>query len=323
MIARNLIYASLFAIGTSCVTDETTVTIGFGSCNEPSQTQDLLPTLSKALDTLDQYIWLGDNVYLVDGQWNTYASTMTRYNEVFGGDAYQEILGKSQHLAIWDDHDAGPNDCDLTTFSGFATTMQAFKDFWQPSYPQPDSTSYYGRTFLAEGKIDIYLLDNRSFRTHKDSANATVFGTEQLNWFHKTLQQSSAEVHLICMGGQLLNTAQVFENMSNYPAERETLLQWLSEAPGAPIVLTGDRHSGEINLLELNGKAIVEACASPITANAHPHHDEENTTRVHEGTTDTQHFGTLRLNHSKDQWHIMVSLIDASGEALFQYEYEV
>ena len=125
------------------------------------------------------------------------------------------------------------------------------------------------------------------------------------------------------MGGQLLNTAQVFENMSNYPGEREMLLEWLSEAPGAPIVLTGDRHSGEINLLELNGKAIVEACASPITANAHPHHDEENTNRVHEGTTDTQHFGTLRLNHSNDHWQIVVSLIDASGKALFQYEYKV
>jgi phosphodiesterase/alkaline phosphatase D-like protein len=111
--------------------------------------------------------------------------------------------------------------------------------------------------------------------------------------------------------------------MSNYPHEREILLQWLSEAPGAPIVLTGDRHSGEINAIEINGKKIVEACASPITANAHPHHDEENTTRVHEGTTDTQHFGTLRLNSEKGQWNISVSLIDSEGVALFQYNYEV
>lgn len=322
MIDRNLIYASLFAISTSCVTNETKVTIGFSSCNDPSQTQDLLPTLNKALDTLDLYIWLGDNVYLEDDQWETYSATMTRYNEVFTGDVFHEILNKSTHLAIWDDHDAGPNDCDLSTFNGHATTMEAFKDFWQPTYVQPDSTSYYGRTTLAEGKIDIYLLDNRSFRTHKDSADATVFGTKQLNWFYKSLQQSTSEVHLICMGGQLLNTAQVFENMSNYPVEREMLLQWLSEAQGAPIVLSGDRHSGEINLIEINGKAIVEACASPITANAHPHHDEKNTTRVHEGTTDTQHFGTLRLNHSAEGWRIVVSLIDASGEALFQYEYD-
>jgi len=322
MIDRNLIYASLFAIGTSCVTNETNVTIGFSSCNDPSQTQDLLPTLNKALDTLDLYIWLGDNVYLEDDQWETYSATMTRYNEVFTGDVFHEILNKSTHLAIWDDHDAGPNDCDLSTFNGHATTMEAFKDFWQPTYVQPDSTSYYGRTTLAKGKIDIYLLDNRSFRTHKDSADATVFGTKQLNWFYKSLQQSTSEVHLICMGGQLLNTAQLFENMSNYPVEREMLLQWLSEAQGVPIVLSGDRHSGEINRIEINGKAIVEACASPITANAHPHHDEKNTTRVHEGTTDTQHFGTLRLNHSSEGWRIVVSLIDASGEALFQYEYD-
>ena len=317
------IFAVVGFISTACVTDETTVTIGFGSCNEPNQTDHLLPTLSAALDTLDTYIWLGDNIYLQDQQWDNYKSTMERYNEVFGSPVFQEILGKTRHLAIWDDHDAGPNDCDLSTFSGFSTTMRAFKDFWQPSYYQPDSNSYYGRTTLAEGRVEIYLLDNRSFRTDKDSFHATVFGVEQLNWFHNTLQQSTAEVHLICMGGQLLNTAQVFENMSNYPHEREILLQWLSEAPGAPIVLTGDRHSGEINAIEINGKKIVEACASPITANAHPHHDEENTTRVHEGTTDTQHFGTLRLNSEKGQWNISVSLIDSEGVALFQYNYEM
>lgn len=319
---KNITFAclALLMLNSACTTEEHELNIGFGSCNEPEQTQHLLPTLNLALDSLDHFIWLGDNIYLENGQWNSYDSTMARYESVFGQPTFQEILSKSDHLAIWDDHDAGPNDCDGSTYSGFPVTMKAFKEFWRPDYAQPNASSYYGRTIAADGRVDIYLLDNRSFRTNKDSANATVFGIEQLNWFYDALVHSTAKVHIICMGGQLLNTAQVFENMSNYPKERELLVQWLSEAPGTPIVLTGDRHSGEINKMVVNGKAIVEVCASPLTANAHPHHEENNRTRLHENTTGTQHFGVLQLKllgAKGAAYH--VGLYDAKGTALFTH----
>ena len=53
-----------------CTPEEQVLNIGFGSCNEPNQTQHLLPTLNKALDSLDHFIWLGDNIYLNNEQWN-------------------------------------------------------------------------------------------------------------------------------------------------------------------------------------------------------------------------------------------------------------
>ena len=64
-------------------------------------------------------------------------------------------------------------------------------------------------------------------------------------------------------------------------------------------------------------KAMVEACTSSITANVEHHHDKVNITRVHEGTTDTQYFEKLCLNHSDEKWRIVVSLNNASGEAMF------
>lgn len=307
-------------LNSACTKEEKVLNIGFGSCNEPDQTQHLLPTLNTALDSLDYFIWLGDNIYLKNGQWNSYDSTMARYTSVFATPVFEDLLSKSHHLAIWDDHDAGPNDCDLSNFSGFPTTMRAFKDFWKPDYPQPNTKSYYGRKVLAEGQVDLFLLDNRSFRTHKDSANATVFGAEQLNWFQNALNHSTAQVHIICMGGQLLNTAKVFENMSNYPDERDLLLQWLSSSPGRPIVLTGDRHSGEINEIVISGTSILEVCASPLTANAHPHHDEKNSTRIHEKTTDTQHFGVLQLKLIEGKSSTLrVGLYNSNGTAIFSH----
>ena len=68
----------------------------------------------------------------------------------------------------------------------------------------------------------------------------------------------------------------------------------------------------------VNGKAIVEVGASPLTANAHPHHEENNGTRLHENTTGTQHFGVLQLKLSGTKgaaYH--VGLYDAKGTALF------
>jgi|GEM_PF-5708342 len=62
---------------------------------------------------------------------------------------------------------------------------------------------------------------------------------------------------------------------------------------------------------------MVEACASSITANVHHHHHKVNITRVHEGTTDTQYFETLCLNHSEEGLRIVVSLNNASVEAMF------
>jgi alkaline phosphatase D len=122
------------------------------------------------------------------------------------------------------------------------------------------------------------------------------------------------------MGGQLLNTAEVFENMSNYPKERALLLKWLSKSPGKPIVLTGDRHSGEINKMVIDGKSIIEVCASPLTANAHPHHYENNSTRIHEKTTDTQHYGMLQLKLlDADQVRLQTGLYDSNGTVLFMH----
>ena len=66
---KNITFAclALLMLNSACTTEEHELTIGFGSCNEPEQTQHLLPTLNQALDSLDHFIWLGDNIYLETG----------------------------------------------------------------------------------------------------------------------------------------------------------------------------------------------------------------------------------------------------------------
>lgn len=299
-----------------CVTN---VTIGFASCNDPEQSMDILPTLNQSLDSLDYFIWLGDNVYFNEADWKSKEAMRLRYAEVFDQSAYSQILSKSNHLAIWDDHDAGPNNCN-STFEGIRDAMNVFKEFWKPQYPMPDPRSYYGVKSIAAGQIDLFFLDNRSFRTSKEELAPTILGKQQLNWLESAYGQSRATVKVVLLGGQLLNTAAVFENYAQYPEEREKLIQILADTHSMNIVLTGDRHSGEINKVTKNDVTILEATASPLTANVHPHHDELNSNRIHLNTTDTHNFGILELKFELNgNTMCKLQLIDAEGEVIFSH----
>jgi alkaline phosphatase D len=309
-----------FLLNLSCVSNEpSTTTLAFSSCNDPSKNLDVLPTLQAALDTIPTCIWLGDNVYLKEKDWQSTDAALSKYQETFATPALATLLQTGTHYAIWDDHDAGPNDCDRS-FKGMSATMQAFKQFWAPTYPMPDSMSYYGTTSLSDGAVDLFFLDNRSFRTHHDSANATVFGEAQLQWLEEAYTASQAPFKILLMGGQFLTTAHVFENVSRFPADRERLIRLLSSTTSAPIVLTGDRHHGELSRLDTDFHPILEATASPLTAQSFPHHDEANETRLHEGTTAVNHFGTLSLTHENGKAIAAeMKLIDAEGNVIFEW----
>lgn len=304
----------------SCARDNSIVTIGFGSCNEPESGKvELLHTLEHSLDTLDYFFWLGDNLYFREKDWQHKDSMLARYNEVFSNETYEQLFAKSQHRAVWDDHDAGPNNCD-STFEGMASAMEVFKDFWKPPYTVVNERSYYGSESVANGLIALFYLDNRTFRSPLEVEHPTVLGKAQLKWFKEAYTRSTAKVKVVLLGGQLLNTAALFENMALFPEERDELIATIAQPNSLNIVLTGDRHSGEINRLKHGQGIIVEATASPLTARAFPHHKEQNMNRVHENTTDTQHFGTLKIKQtSKTEIFAEIELIDAQGNSLFKW----
>lgn len=309
---------ALFLLNQSCDTNETSVTIAFGSCNDPDYNLSVLPHLSNALDSADYMVWLGDNVYLKNEEWRYRDSIDLKYRDVFERPEFQEILSKSEHLAIWDDHDAGPNDCSSLS-EGLELTMEYFKYFWKPSYSMPNPKSFYGSKLSHEGLVELFFLDNRTFKIPVDSTGATLYGEEQLKWLSTAYTNSTAAVKILLMGGQFLNSAQTFENVSIYPEERQYLIDLLSNSSGIPVVLTGDRHHGEISKFTAdNGKVIYDATASPLTAKSFAHHDEENLFRTHVNTTETNHFGLLDVTfENKVPKSIDIRLINTQNTVLF------
>ena len=60
----------------------------------------------------DFMLWLGDNTYLREADWNTRTGIRRRFTHSRAVPELQPLLGSAHHYAIWDDHDYGPNDSD-------------------------------------------------------------------------------------------------------------------------------------------------------------------------------------------------------------------
>ena len=110
----------------------------------------------------DFMLWLGDNTYLREPDWNSRTGFIKRYSHTRAFPELQPLLASTHHYATWDDHDYGPNNSD-GSFWLKETASEIFKLFWgNPNY---DITGKGGITgFFQWSDLDFFLLDNRYHR---------------------------------------------------------------------------------------------------------------------------------------------------------------
>ena len=177
-------------------------------------------------DNPDFMVWLGDNTYLREADWDSKFGIYYRHKHTRSLKNLQPLLGRTHHYAIWDDHDYGPNDSDRS-FVLKNTTLQAFKDFWfNPVYHAGESKGITGQFTWHD--CDFFLLDNRWYRTPHDSSGQ-IIGDEQLTWLKEALINSKASFKFICIGGQFISDLKAFENHAQYPEERQQILSMLND----------------------------------------------------------------------------------------------
>jgi alkaline phosphatase D len=271
----------------------------------------------------DLMLWLGDNIYLREVDFQSYGSIVHRYMHTRSQKEMQNLLKHCPNVAIWDDHDFGPNDSN-GSFVHKDWTLDAFKAFWpNPSYGL--SNAYEGQGITTQfqfSDIDFFLLDNRFHRTWKDTVGnvaPTILGETQLNWLLQALKQSQAPFKLIALGGQFLNSAEVFENYANYAEERQTIIKAIEKENIRGVVfLTGDRHCGELSYMPLeNGNGIYDLTVSPLTSRAFDMSKEENNWRVENTISGVRHFATLGFTGKKKHRVLTMNIYDSSGKLLW------
>ena len=135
--------------------------------------------------------------------------------------------------------------------------------------------------------MEFFLLDNRTYRVnhHNKTNEPTVLGQTQIDWLIQALQKSRAPFKFVCVGGQVLNEAAVYENVSQFPGEREQILSRIeAEDIRGVVFLSGDRHTTELSELTLsNGCKVYDLTVSPLTSGPGHAREEGNSLRV-EGT---------------------------------------
>jgi alkaline phosphatase D len=272
----------------------------------------------------DLMLWLGDNTYLREVDWNTQTGIFHRYTHTRSLPELQPLLASVHHYGIWDDHDYGPNDAD-GSFVHKDKTLEAFRMFWpNPSFGvhgQPGITSAF-----QWGDIDFFLLDNRYHRSsnYRTTGTAQILGEEQIEWLITALKFSRAPFKMIAVGGQVLNSAKVYENFSNHPSgERELLLSRIAEEKIKGVIfLTGDRHHSELSkLVNKAGNTVYDLTVSPLTASAARTEATEPNIYREEGTfVNQRNFATLHFSGPRTSRKLEITLFDTEGNTLWRRE---
>ena len=300
-----------------------------GSCayiNEPAYDRpgkpygDGYPIFNSIADQRpDLMLWLGDNAYLREPDWGTRSGYLHRYTHTRAAPELQRLLRTTHHYAIWDDHDFGPNDADGSWVNA-DIAREAFDLFWpNPAGRAPGVGGI--TTAFSYGDVDFFLLDNRSFRVPPDvrTDTAQMFGEAQLDWLIRGLKYSDATFRIVATGGQVLNTAAVYENYAAYPRERQRLLDRLNaEGIRNVILLTGDRHHTVLSKLgQKNGLPLYDLTVSPLTSTSYQ--PNENNTLAVEGTVVAdRNFAILRFSGPRKERVLTITVRDAQGQVLWE-----
>lgn len=270
-------------------------------------------------------LWLGDNTYLREPDWNTRTGILYRNTHSRSLPELQPLLASTHHYAIWDDHDFGPNDSD-GSFPFKDLTYEAFQLFWpNPSFGVNGQKGI--TTFFQWADIDFFLLDNRYFRTanNRKTGDMQILGAEQIDWLISALSNSRSPFKIVAIGGQVLNTAPVHENYIHFhAAEREFLLKRIEEEKIKGVIfLTGDRHHTEMSkLVNKAGNTVYDLTTSPLTAGtARASEDEPNIYRIPGTMVVGKHnFSTLEFSGPRTARVLTIRVFDAEGVQLWQRE---
>lgn len=267
-------------------------------------------------------LWGGDNVYLREADWDSKTGIYHRYSHSRAIKELQPLLASTQHYAIWDDHDFGPNDGDRSFYYKYET-QNAFKDFWANKSYGIDANQKEGifSTFNW-GDAQFFLLDDRFFKSPNDrlTGERTILGTKQFEWLIDALASSNAAFKIIVIGGQVLNTSARFENYETYPQEKQKLLSEIQQNKIKGVLfLSGDRHFSELSKLNReNTYPLYDWTVSPLTSGiGNSYKDDTNKNRVEGSLFAQNNFGILNFSGNKANRQLKLTLFDVQGNELW------
>lgn len=234
----------------------------FSSCATPLKPQ---PIWNIALgENPNLHINLGDNVYASRPEERPLRKMYALQAKV---PEYANFRSRIPMLATWDDHDFGLNDGGAEN-PEITVAREQFLQFFPEDaklIPLNQNQGVYHSVIIGPvGKrVQFLILDTRSFRSPLEKnqhpknpldiyqptkdITKTLLGKTQWQWLESQLKKP-AELRILVSSIQLLPEEHGFEKWMNFPHERGKLFSLLIKNHiNNLVVLSGDRHQGEIS----------------------------------------------------------------------------
>lgn len=277
----------------------------------------------KSMSTMnaDLMIWLGDNVYLRESDWYSKSGMIARYTHTRSLPEMQELLSQVNNYAIWDDHDYGPNDSDRG-FRNKKEALDVFTLFWgNPQYGNEENEGTFFKFSYAD--VDFFMLDNRYYRspTSRRTGERTMLGKNQLKWLLDNLASSQASFKFITMGGEFISTEQTHEFYSQYPEERQEILDFIiNEQIEGVVFLNGDLHMSDLCVYKPSGfYPLYDFTVSPFNSGPYKAGCKKNDPMRIDGTCVNVHnFGIIDVLGKRGERNMRLAIYDKDAKLLWE-----
>ncbi len=308
--------------------------IAFGSCADQKKPTPLFKEIVGYKP--DLYIGAGDNVYSSSEQDRPISKA---YYTLSAIPEFQELAKTTPIIATWDDHDFGINDGGATNADKLEA-RDTFLKFFTNDAPMINE-KYEGvyHSFLLgpiKKQVQVILLDTRWSRSELETntnpkssldkyqptkdKNKVFLSAAQWKWLEAELAKK-ADLRILVSSVQLVADENGFEKWSNFPAEKEKLLKLLTKYKiNNLVVISGDRHAGEISKLPRKGLSdLIDITASGINRTS-TIAKEENRFRVGKRTV-KENFGLFLIDWEKRQLDISLMGIENQliDKTVFQF----
>lgn len=208
----------------------------------------------KIFDTMSEFesdfmVWMGNNVSFNKSESNSFKKMLEKYKSIRKRKSVNNFMKQMPHIATWNNKDFGLNTSD-TRFALKDSSLMAFNLFW-PNAPKKT----YNYTFREYGvykrydyeDVDIFMMDNRMFKTALNQDNPKFFGDNQMNRFINEIMGSDAAFKFIICGNSILSKGEDENPFQDYSKEYQELMRrlHLSRINGV-VFITGDTDKTEL-----------------------------------------------------------------------------